>query len=51
VSLDGTTLTVDPQDGGSATITVTAQNDAGSAETTFEVNVDLPTAPDPPNGS
>lgn len=51
VSLDGTTLTVDPQDGGSATVTVTAENDAGSAEATFEVNVDLPVAPDPPSGS
>jgi len=50
-SLDGNTLTVDPQNGGSATVTVTAQNDAGSADTSFEVNVDLPTAPDPPNGS
>lgn len=51
VSVDGTTLTVDPQNGGSATITVTAQNDAGSAEASFETNVDLPVAPDPPSGS
>lgn len=51
VSLDGNTLTVDPQNGGSATVTVAAENDAGSAEATFEVNVDLPEAPDPPSGS
>lgn len=50
-SLDGTTLTVSPQNGGSATITVTATNDAGSEETSFSVNVDLPAAPDPPSGS
>lgn len=48
-SLDGNTLTVDPQNGGTATITVTAENDAGSAETSFEANIDLPVAPDPPN--
>lgn len=50
-SLDGNTLTVDPQNGGAATITVTAENDAGSAETSFEANIDLPRAPDPPEGS
>ncbi len=51
VSLDGMTLTVDPQNGGSATVTVTAENDAGSEDVTFNVNVDLPNAPDPPSGS
>lgn len=51
VSLDGTTLTVDPDNGGSATVTVTAENDAGSADASFEVSVVLPPAPDPPNGS
>lgn len=51
VSLDGTTLTVDPDNGGSTTVTVTAENDAGSADTSFEVSVVLPPAPDPPNGS
>ena len=51
VSLDGTTLTVDPDNGGSTTVTVTAENDAGSESESFEVSVDLPPAPDPPNGS
>ncbi len=51
VSLDGNTLTVTPEDGGSATITVTAENDAGSASTDFDANIDLGTPPDPPNGS
>ena len=51
VSLDGTTLTVDPDNGGSTTVTVTAENDAGSADTSFEVSVTLPPGPDPPNGS
>lgn len=50
-SLDGNTLTVTPQNGGTATITVTAENDAGSAETSFEANIDLPIAPDPPDDS
>jgi hypothetical protein len=50
-SVDGSTLTVDPDNGGSATITVTAENDAGSTDTSFEVSVTLPNAPDPPNGS
>jgi hypothetical protein len=50
-SVDGTTLTVDPQNGGTATVTVTAENDAGSADTSFEASVILPTGPDPPNGS
>ena len=51
VSLDGTTLTVDPDNGGSTTVTVTAENDAGSGSESFEVSVILPPAPDPPNGS
>ena len=51
VSLDGTTLTVDPDNGGSTTVTVTAENDAGSESESFEVSVILPPAPDPPNGS
>ena len=51
VSLDGTTLTVNPDNGGSTTVTVTAENDAGSESEPFEVSVDLPPAPDPPNGS
>lgn len=51
VSLDGTTLTVDPDDGGSATVTVTAENEGGSADTSFGVDVILPPGPDPPDGS
>lgn len=47
-SVSGTTLTVDPQNGGSATVTVTAENDAGTAEQSFTVNVDLPDGPPPP---
>ena len=48
VSLNGTTLTVDPDNGGSTTVTVTAENEEGSADTSFGVDVILPPAPDPP---
>lgn len=48
-SIDGTTLTVDPQSGGTATVTVSAENDAGSAEGSFDVTVQLPGAPGPPS--
>ena len=51
VSLDGNTLIVTPENGGMATITVTAENDAGSEDTGFDANIDLGTPPDPPNGS
>lgn len=44
-SVDGTTLTISPQNGGNATINVTATNDAGTAETSFSVEVTLPDAP------
>jgi hypothetical protein len=47
-SVSDTTLTVDPQSGGSATVTVTAENDAGTGEQSFEVSVDLPDGPQPP---
>jgi hypothetical protein len=47
-SVSDTTLTVDPQSGGSATVTVTAENDAGTEEQSFEVSVDLPDGPQPP---
>lgn len=47
-SLDGTTLTVDPDNGGSTTITVTAENEVGSAEASFGASVILPRGPDPP---
>lgn len=47
-SVSDTTLTVDPQNGGSADVTVTAENDAGTAEQAFTVNVDLPDGPAPP---
>lgn len=50
-SVSDSTLTVDPQNGGTATVTVTAENTEGTADTSFDVNVDLPTAPDPPSGS
>lgn len=44
----GATLTVDPQNGGSVTVTVTAENDAGTEELSFNVNIDLPDGPPPP---
>lgn len=47
-SVDGSTLTVTPQDGGTATITAAATNDAGEAETSFSVTVNLPEAPGAP---
>lgn len=47
-SVSGSTLTVDPQNGGSATVTVTAENDAGSEDVSFTVDVDLPDGPPPP---
>lgn len=48
-SVSSATLTVTPENGGSATVTVTAENDGGTAEVSFDVNVDLPSAPDPPS--
>lgn len=47
-SVSGTTLTVDPQNGGAATVTVTAENDAGTEEVSFTVDVNLPDGPPPP---
>lgn len=47
-SVSDTTLTVDPQNGGSATVKVTAENNAGTAEQNFTVSVDLPDGPPPP---
>jgi hypothetical protein len=47
-SVSGTTLTVGPQNGGSATVTVTAENDAGTEELSFTVDVNLPDGPPPP---
>jgi hypothetical protein len=47
-SVSGTTLTVNPQSGGSATVTVTAENNADTEELSFEVSVDLPDGPQPP---
>jgi hypothetical protein len=49
-STDGSTLTINPQNGGSAAVSATASNDAGSAQTSFDVEVTLPDAPGPPNG-
>jgi hypothetical protein len=49
VSLDGNTLTVDPDNGGSTTVTVTAENSAGSADANFEVSVVLPPGPGNPD--
>lgn len=49
-SVQGTTLTVDPQNGGPATtVTATAENDAGTEEQSFTVSVDLPDGPGPPS--
>jgi hypothetical protein len=48
-STDGSTLTINPQNGGSAAVSATATNDAGSAETSFDVEVTLPDAPGAPN--
>ncbi len=47
-STDGSTLTIDPQNGGSAAVSATASNDAGSAQTSFDVEVTLPDAPGAP---
>lgn len=47
-SVEGTTLTVDPQSGGSATVTATAENEAGTEEVSFAVDIDLPDGPPPP---
>jgi hypothetical protein len=49
-SVSDSTLTVNPQNGGTATVTVTAENAEGTADTNFQVNVDLPSAPGPPSG-
>ena len=49
-STDGSTLTINPQNGGSAAVSATATNDAGSAQTSFDVEVTLPDAPGAPNG-
>lgn len=48
-SIDGSTLTINPQNGGSTAVSATATNDAGSAETSFDVEVTLPDAPGAPN--
>ena len=47
-SIDGGTLTVTPQDGGTATISAVATNDAGEANTSFGITVNLPEAPGAP---
>lgn len=49
-SVDGTTLSINPQDGGTATVTATASNDAGETSTSFDVTVNLPDAPGAPSG-
>lgn len=48
VSVSSGTLTVTPEDGGDASVTVGAENDAGETDTSFDVTVNLPEAPDPP---
>jgi len=48
VSIDSGTLTVTPQDGGMATISAVAANDAGEVETSFGITVNLPEAPGSP---
>ena len=47
-SIDGGALTVTPQDGGTATISAVATNDAGEADTSFDITVNLPEAPGAP---
>lgn len=47
-SVSSGTLTVTPEDGGTASISVTASNDAGEASTSFEITVNLPEAPGAP---
>ena len=47
-SVNGGTLTVTPQDGGTATITATATNDGGEASTSFDATINLPEAPGAP---
>lgn len=42
------TLTVDPVGGGTAEITATASNDAGSANASFTLDVNLPDPPERP---
>lgn len=49
VSPTGMTLTVTPENGGTATITVSAQNSSGEATESFTVTVNLPEAPGPPS--
>ena len=48
VSTDGGALTVTPQDGGTATVSAVATNDAGEAEASFGITVNLPEAPGAP---
>ncbi len=47
-SVEGNTLTVNPQSAGEATVSVVATNDAGEAELSSDVTVILPDAPAPP---
>lgn len=48
-SVDSGTLVLDPQGGGTSTVTVVAQNDAGEAQGSASVTVELPSAPGPPS--
>lgn len=47
-STSGTAVTVDPKNGGTATVTVLAKNEAGTASEEFDVQVNLPSSPGPP---
>ncbi len=47
-AVEAATLTVTPVHGGEAFITVTAENEGGTAETDFDVVIILPDAPDRP---
>lgn len=49
VSVREATLTVEPAAGGKATVTAKAENKGGAAETSFQVQVDLPDPPDRPD--
>jgi|GEM_PF-4232993 len=48
-AIEGATLTLTPVHGGEAFITVTAENEGGTADTDFDVLVILPDPPDQPD--
>jgi len=48
LTISGSTLVLDPLDGGEETVTVTGENDAGRAEVSFDVTVNLANPPGSP---